>query len=1009
MSNLSADVLQHYFKTIADSILFDANFYSNISGINADRGTLIKHYIEIGESSGLQPSAGFDPVLYELANPDVKAAGVNKLFHYIAHGKSELRFANKDEVRKAALYIKESGFFDEEYYVANEKLLIPDLDPCEEQLALWRLDRNPNGYFESCFYAGLYPDVAGQSISPMHHYLKIGKGQCRVANFADYEARHEFVSQHLDRRFYLKNAPSLSNEDDLVRHYISEGYFAGLDPMKTFSIDYYGRRYPDIMTCGMFPLAHFIEHGRVEGRQGAPDFDGKIERGEIEFDKEKPTVLIANHEASRTGAPLVGLNLARSFSEKYNVITILGDIKGIYEAFLEASCLVATGDFSLLDAEYLIRYLKSEYNAQAIILNSAETSVLAQAATNENFPSVALIHEFAEYTKPAGRIAEIVRLVDCAIVPARLLEESAQKECTYHCSGRAPNIEVYAQGSLPWLPSSKSATDFRSSEILEYLRKKAPGKSKIVLGAGHTAIRKGVDLFVQTAYELNKIRDDVAFFWVGDGYSPEHDLSYSLWVKEMIARMGLSESVHFFAPQSSLEEFYAVSDIFFLSSRLDPFPNVVVDALKSDKYVVCFQDSTGCADMFANGQAQGAAVPYCDAVEAAKAISTAINGPRPEGHNAAYAEAAFDFNTYVNFLEEKITEAIVNRTKYASSVDYLQKTGIFDPVLYVGRPAGANMKLQALRDYVAGAAKQLSRRNPARGFSENLFNSQNPGPGSMPALERAHRDSQGLDDLLFTHKSIQVGDPSNMRTLGGANFKALLHIHAHYPSEVADFVIRLNRSKVKLDIVATATSQSDFSHVEYLLSKYKGGKTTTRLVKNIGRDIGPFLTEIGSIAIQGSYDLVGHVHTKKSLGWSASAGATWKDYLLDTLIGNGPYVLKDIVALFANDPFLGLVFPEDGNNIGWSSNRPYAESLAKRFDRQLKLPDRPIFPVGNMFWARPEALKPIWNLNLTHDDLPSEPVPYDGSILHALERLTPAVCEYAGLKWSTIFVDGVMR
>ena len=44
-------------------------------------------------------------------------------------------------------------------------------------------------------------------------------------------------------------------------------------------------------------------------------------------------------------------------------------------------------------------------------------------------------------------------------------------------------------------------------------------------------------------------------------------------------------------------------------------------------------------------------------------------------------------------------------------------------------------------------------------------------------------------------------------------------------------------------------------------------------------------------------------------------------------------------------------------------------------------------PYGTMFWYRPEALKPLFDLNLTEQDFPEEPLPVDGTIAHAIERL----------------------
>jgi lipopolysaccharide biosynthesis protein len=67
------------------------------------------------------------------------------------------------------------------------------------------------------------------------------------------------------------------------------------------------------------------------------------------------------------------------------------------------------------------------------------------------------------------------------------------------------------------------------------------------------------------------------------------------------------------------------------------------------------------------------------------------------------------------------------------------------------------------------------------------------------------------------------------------------------------------------------------------------------------------------------------------------------------------------------------------------------------------------FPVGSMFWARPCALSPLLDLKLDWDDYPEEPIPDDGTILHALERLIPFSAGKVGLTWSTVHIPGVTR
>src|SRR5207253_5084797 len=42
-----------------------------------------------------------------------------------------------------------------------------------------------------------------------------------------------------------------------------------------------------------------------------------------------------------------------------------------------------------------------------------------------------------------------------------------------------------------------------------------------------------------------------------------------------------------------LEEVYNLADLFFVSSRLDAFPNVAIDAMNKGVPVICFENTTG--------------------------------------------------------------------------------------------------------------------------------------------------------------------------------------------------------------------------------------------------------------------------------------------------------------------------------------------------------------------------------------------------------------------------------
>ena len=51
-------------------------------------------------------------------------------------------------------------------------------------------------------------------------------------------------------------------------------------------------------------------------------------------------------------------------------------------------------------------------------------------------------------------------------------------------------------------------------------------------------------------------------------------------------------------------------------------------------------------------------------------------------------------------------------------------------------------------------------------------------------------------------------------------------------------------------------------------------------------------------------------------------------------------------------------------------------------------------------------MQPLWAAGLAFDDYPSEPLPVDGTVLHAVERILPAICESTGHGWCTVFKTG---
>jgi lipopolysaccharide biosynthesis protein len=241
---------------------------------------------------------------------------------------------------------------------------------------------------------------------------------------------------------------------------------------------------------------------------------------------------------------------------------------------------------------------------------------------------------------------------------------------------------------------------------------------------------------------------------------------------------------------------------------------------------------------------------------------------------------------------------------------------------------------------------------------------------------------------VITPEEITVED------LNKNNVPTALHLHFYY-SEMADSILaRVSRCKSRPDLLISVGDQLSKNQVELILLKYGLEARRIAIVPNAGRDIGPMLTEFRD-EIMANYQIVGHIHSKKSVRLqNPEFSELWSNFLYGNLISDKKPMMDTILKRIYEDPALGLVFPDDPHILGWGYNKEAAIKLMDKMKISKKhLYENINFPVGTMFWARVKALQPLFELNLDWKDYPEEPLPYDGTMLHAIERMLPIITE----------------
>ena len=191
---------------VALAALFDPLHYLSINNVKLAPGqTAYDHYLEAGRRKGfsthplidtrwiqsqglkgqndhfdlfsfiadpalhdLAPHPLFDAAHYRTVHPDIAAAGVNPLAHYLVYGWLEGRSPNR--------------LFDNHWYLAaNADVRASGMNPLAHYAQFGAAEgRQPHPLFNAAFYTELYPDVALSGMDPYTHFIVYGRNEGRL-------------------------------------------------------------------------------------------------------------------------------------------------------------------------------------------------------------------------------------------------------------------------------------------------------------------------------------------------------------------------------------------------------------------------------------------------------------------------------------------------------------------------------------------------------------------------------------------------------------------------------------------------------------------------------------------------------------------------------------------------------------------------------------------------------------------------------------------------------------
>ncbi len=346
-------------------------------------------------------------------------------------------------------------------------------------------------------------------------------------------------------------------------------------------------------------------------------------------------LLLVGHDAFPAGSQLLLLHLGR----------YLRRARGIEVAFLllaggalEAEYRAAAPTTVLADPNELAR------TAQSMLARGFDTAIVNTSAAGAACAKLAkaglactlLIHELPRLLRERG-------LVDAARAGA-----AAARHVVFpaaYVRDRFHELVAVPPGRALLLPQGiyrpiEPAIGDRRAEL------RLPTDATLAVGLGYGDLRKGFDLFLQAWRTAHAADPAIHMLWVGD-----LDPGVQAYLGAEMAAAQATGTFHHLPWHANGADWLAAADVHLLTSREDPFPSVVLEAMSAGVPTIAFEEAGGAPDLLRDHGA-GVAVPLGDAAAMVRQMRAVVLQATPE-NRARLAQAArkhFPFAAYADRL-----------------------------------------------------------------------------------------------------------------------------------------------------------------------------------------------------------------------------------------------------------------------------------------------------------------------------------------------------------------------
>lgn len=244
------------------------------------------------------------------------------------------------------------------------------------------------------------------------------------------------------------------------------------------------------------------------------------------------------------------------------------------------------------------------------------------------------------------------------------------------------------------------------------------------------------------------------------------------------------------------------------------------------------------------------------------------------------------------------------------------------------------------------------------------------------------------------------------------NKKLLVIVNLFYIADTDMYLQYLCNLPGTIDIYIVTSNRNVYDYVNSEIERNGWNNVKVLQKMNRGRDISALLVACKEILAK--YEYICFVHDKREKFAAAKQdGDFWNENLWGNTIASKEY-LANILDEFDNHPQLGLLVPPEPAGMyqnawyrsSWGSSFALTEDLSKKLGLNSPLSvNKPPVTIGTAFWCRYDALKKLFEKDWKYTSFPDEPLPDDGTISHAIERILGYVAQDAGYKTLMVMND----